>query len=298
MKKNIIGRKGALLLVFSAMLVLFLSLQSTAQYNYEERNVTTRVNITDAIPEILNVTVDQDITLNAGGERIVTCNATIRDWNGYQDLDTVNATLYYFLNQSGDPDSGNVHYTNSSCLETSNDGEFIGNYECSFSVLYYANNGTWFCNVSVNDTFGFTDSAFNDTSINALFALNVTEVIDYGDLAVTDTSPDISANITNFGNMDINVSVLGYGATEGDGYGLICDFGGNINVEHQRFSGYSVSWDDKTPLSASDQDMNITLLQATDATAPVVWETFWQLYVPPNPFGECTGTLRFTAMVP
>ena len=291
-------RKTIIVFAFSLFLILFFSIQISAQYNYDHVNVTTRVNITDAMPEILNVTVDQDITLNAGGTRIVTCNATIRDWNGFNDLDTVSATFYYYLNESGDPDSGNVHYTNSSCVESSNDGEFIADYTCSFDVWYYANNGTWYCNVSVNDTYGFTDSAFNDTSINELYALNVTDVIDYGDLAVTDTSPDISAFITNFGNMDINVSVLGYGATEGDGYGLICDYGGNIDVEHQRFSGYTVAWDDKFPLAATEQDMNITLLQATDATAPVIWETFWQLYVPPNPFGLCTGTLRFTATSP
>ncbi len=286
------------LLYVALLLVLAFSFHVSAQYNYEYVNVTTMVNITDAMPEILNVTVEQDITLNAGSTRAVTCNATIRDWNGYQDIDTVNATLYYHLNQSGDPDSGNVHYTNTSCIEDSNDGEFIANYTCTFNVVYYANAGDWFCNVSVNDSFGFTDWDYNETSINELFALNVTDVIDYGDLAVTDTSPDISANITNLGNMDINVSVLGYGETEGDGLGLVCEFGDDIAVEHQRFSGLSVPWDDKIPLAQTDQDMNITLSQATDATAPVTWETFWQLYVPPNPFGLCTGTLRFTATSP
>ncbi len=288
--------KNRIIQVSIIVLILFFALQANAQVGYPDHmNVTTTVNITNALPVIINLSVEQDITLNVGSTKTVTCNATIRNWGGYNNLENVMGTFYYYLNESGDPDSGNVHYTNSSCAEISNDGEFIANYSCSFDVWYYANNGTWFCNVSVNESSGFSDSVFNDTTINALYALNVTDVIDYGDMLVFETSSNVSANITNFGNMNINVSVLGYGATEGDGLGLVCQYGDNIDVEHQRFSVTSVPWDDKTPLASTNQDMNITLFQPTDATAPVTWETFWQLYVPPNPMGICTGTLRFTA---
>ncbi len=291
--------KTTTVLALSLVLILVVSFQTHAQTGSPDvMNITTTVNITNALPVIIDFNVEQDITLNVGSTRTVTCNATIRNWGGYQGVENVNGTFYYESAESGDPDSGNTHYTNSSCVEVSNDGEFIANYTCSFDVLYYANNGTWYCNVSVNESSGFSDSAVNDTTINALFALNVTDVIDYGDLAVFDTSDNVTATITNFGNTDINVSVFGYGATEGDGLGLICQYGDDIAVEHQRFSTVSVPWDDKTPLASTAQDMNITLLQATDATAPVTWETFWQLYVPPNPMGVCTGTLRFTATQP
>ncbi len=294
-----ISRKTIRISLLLLIIALVFSLQSNAQLGpFDNVNVTTTVNITNALPVIIDFAVDQDITLNVGSTKTVTCNATIRNWGGYNNLENVNGTFYYYLNESSDPDDNNVHYTNSSCTQISNDGEFIANYSCSFQVLYYANNGTWFCNVSVNESSGFSDSAVNDTTINALYALNVTDVIDYGDMAVFDTSDNITATITNLGNMNINVSVLGYGAVQGDGLGLICQYGDNIDIEHQRFSVTSVPWDDKTPLAATNQDMNITLLQPTEASVPVTWDTFWQLYVPPNPMGECTGTIRFTATLP
>lgn len=288
---------GALMLALALpflQVVLF-----AGAYNYEHVNVTTQVNVTNAFPEIFQVNADQDIVLNAGNTTTVTCNATIRDWNGYTDISNVNATMYYYLNNSADPDDRNVHYTNASCEEVSNDGEYWANYSCSFEVYYFANNGSWNCNVTVVDNYGFTDTANNTTSINALYALNVTDVIDYGNLSVTDTSEEINATVTNFGNMDINVTVLGYGLTEGDGLGLVCEHGDNISVEYQRFSVTdSVAWADKTVLDEIGKDMGMTIPQPTEASNPETWITHWQLYVPPNPFGLCTGTVRFTATVP
>lgn len=285
------------------LLVLALSFSSITlyvnAYNFEHVNVTTRVNITNAFPEIHLVEVDQNIVLNAGSITTVTCNATIRDWNGFNDINNVNATFYYYLNNSDDPDDRNVHYTNATCVEIDNDGEYWANYSCSFEVHYFANNGSWNCNVTVIDDHGFTDAANNTTTINALYALNVTDIIDYGNLSVTDTSEEINATVTNFGNMDINVTVLGYGLTEGDGIGLVCEHGNNISIEYQRFSSADlVSWDDKTVLDELGKDMNMTIPQPTEASNPETWITHWQLYVPPNPFGICTGTIRFTATVP
>jgi len=293
--KNKFRMLGVLALLFC---LFFLFPSFVEAYNYEYVNVTSKVNVTDAMPEILSVESEQDITLNAGGNTTITCNATIRDWNGFNDISKVNGTFYYYLNESSDPDHRNVHYTNGSCVEISNDGEFIANYVCSFTLAYFANNGSWSCNVTAEDTYGFTDSADNSTIINALYALNVTDVIDFGDLAVMETSDNITVNITNFGNMDINVSVLGYGMMEGDGIGLVCEHGDNISVENERFSGYDVPWENKIPLASTAQDMNITIPQATEEINPVIWSSYWQLYVPPNPFGECSGTIRFTATAP
>ena len=292
-----INMKKTILITIILVTILSFYAQVQAQpYNYEYVNVTTRANITNAGPEILEVLIDQDITLNAGSTKLVQCNSTIRDWNGWDDIILVNATLYHETSTSNAADNGNTHYTNASCLNTGDDGEFLAYYTCGFDVIHYANNGTWTCNVTAEDTFTFTDSLTNTTSINELYALNVTDTIDYGDLAVTDTSADVPATVTNFGNMNVNVSVLGYGAVEGDGYGLICEQGSNITVENQRFAiTAAVDWNDKVPLAQTAQDMSITLLQPTDGTQPVTHQTYWQLFVPPNPFGVCTGTIRFTA---
>ena len=291
-------KNSTVVLALLGLALLFFPYAS-AQYNYEHVNVTTRVNVTNSMPEVLEVLVDQDITLNAGGFKTVYCNATVRDWNGWDDLETINATLYHNASSfSGDIDSGNSHYTNTSCDFDQLD---VGNPHlalaiCSFEVIHYANEGDWFCNVTAQDFYGFVGSSENGTVINELYALNVTDVIDYGDLSVMDFSLDVLATITNFGNVNITVDVLGYGETEGDGLGLVCDLGDDIGVEHQRFSAsVGTDWEDKIVLSSVNQDMGLMIPQATDLTAPTTWNTYWQLFVPPNPQGECTGNLRFTA---
>lgn len=305
MREQKLAAKIFTYLVFGVViLVTFVSIVGfVSSLNYDMVNVTTRVNVTNAFPEVLNVTVGTpaplNVTLNAGSTTILQCNATLRDWNGYNDITNVNATLYYFLNSSGQADDRNEHYTNGSCVEVSNNGEHYANYSCTFNIFYFANNGTWYCNVSAIDNKNFTGSLNGSTVINQLYALNVTDIIDYGNLSVTDYSNNITATITNFGNTNINVSVLGYGATQGDGLGFVCALGTNISVEYQRFSGVGTDdWSAKTPLAATNRDMRITLLRQTNDFVPVTANTYWQLYVPPNPFGVCTGTVRFTATRP
>ncbi len=288
--------KGLVFCLVLCLSILALLPFISAQQNFEYDEAVTRVNVTNALPEVLEVNIDQDIVLVAGDFKTVYCNATIRDWNGWEDITSVNGTFYHSSSHSGAEDDGNVHYTNSSCEIYDNDGEYIAYSSCTFDVIHYANSGEWFCNVSAQDSWGFNGSLENVTDINELYALNVTDTVDYGDVAVMSYSLDVPALIANIGNMDINVSVLGYGVEEGDGLGLVCERGDDIGVEHQRFSSSSsVDWEDKSPLSESNQDMGFTIPQATDETAPSIWEVYWQLYVPPNPQGECTGTLRFTA---
>ncbi|MDK2907664.1 MAG: hypothetical protein PWQ87_122 [Candidatus Woesearchaeota archaeon] len=291
--------RRTLLGIFLLSFVLtFLEIPSSLAYNYEHVNVTSKVNVTNAGPEVLEVRPEDSVVLSAGGYKTVTCNATIRDWNGFNDIDNVNATLYYYLNKSSDPDDEDEHYTDSTCVEISNDGQYLANYTCTFDVRYFAKNGTWTCNVSVNDTLSYEDSLAENGSINALYALNVTDVIDYGELSVTDISDNITATLTNLGNMYINVSVLGYGEVEGDGIGLVCEQGSNISVENQRFSSSLVAWDSKIPLASTSQDMGFTIQKPTSEDNPITQNTYWQLYVPPNPFGGCTGIIRFTATAP
>lgn len=299
MQSNKIKVNRHIFVLVAITIALVIILPSTSGYNYEHFNVTSRVNVTNAGPEIISTSISSSIVLNAGTTTIIYCNATIRDWNGFGDIDNVNATFYYYLNNSDDPDDNNVHYTNLTCEEISNDGEFLANYSCSFEVYYYANNGTWRANISVNDSYSYSDSNLtSDTTINALYALNVTDVIDYGNLSVTDTSENIAATITNLGNLAINVSVLGYGTTEGDGVGLVCEHGSNISVENQRFSGIVATWENKELLGSTNKDVNITIAKQTELLTPITAETYWQLYVPPNPFGICTGVIRFTATAP
>jgi hypothetical protein len=309
-------------IIILALMVMILSIRTieanTPSANYENVTVWTRVNVTNAQPEVLSIVIDENvnglenITLRAGLTRNVYANITVRDWNGYQDINLTNATFYAYTNTSGDPDDNNAHYTDALCDFISGSG-YLANYTCNFSVYYYAINGTWTVNVSVYDDSymedpanfsDFKDWMTNTTIIHPLYALNVTDGIDYGEmqlLAAGDISANITSNITNFGNMPINVTVQGYGVSIGDGLAMVCDQR-NISIDDERFS---VDADDnfaaKIALDGNIQTIGgLTIQKQTDPVTQMINVTYWQLYIDPNdsPFGVCNGSVIFSAIAP
>ena len=304
-QKNISVKMVLLLGVFTYVLGAALFTYSWSPGpNYRNVSVDTTVNITNSLPEVLNVLIEggsSNITLNAGFYRNVTCNATIRDYNGGSTIDNVSATFYHNTssNDTGSDDN-NSHYTVSNCTYGSFD-TYTRNVSCSFLVQYYANAGPWVCNVTATDPYNFSNvsrrkSGFNSTYVGTLLALNVTPLIDYGSLAVGDQSDPQQANVTNFGNQNINISVRAYGNVPNDGLAMYCQFG-NISVENEKFNvagGTALSA--YTNASNSAQVISgLTVLQQTNDSQPVINTTYWILYVPPNPFGRCNGTVVFQA---
>ncbi|RME53521.1 hypothetical protein D6783_01810 [Candidatus Woesearchaeota archaeon] len=263
----------------------------------EIRNITVSYNH----PSIRIVAITQNIILNAGSTKQVECNATITDEDGPGDIATVNATLYHTQNTSSDPDHPRYHYTNASCQQYGTSAN-SANYTCAFFIQYYALNGTWECNASVKDLQGLANSTTNQTTVDPLLAINVTPVlIDYGNVPAGGTSQEQTVNITNVGNVPINVSVYGYGATPGDGLAMVCSTG-NITISDERYASTpGVAYAAKTLLTAILQDAGITLPpQTTQATSED--SLYFQLGItptdPPLSLGTCNGTVVFQANTP
>ena len=280
--------------------------------NYKNVTTWTRVNITHSKPDVLNVTIYDaqnvsmtNITIIAGGKKAVICNATVRSWEGFNDITKVNATLYHYATSSHyASDDNNSHYTNISCTLNQSTSAFVGWYVCGFDVVHYSNNGTWICNVTVSNSYtgvnpNFTGRGYGNTTFYPVYALNVTDGIDYGGVAVEDFSLDKTANISNIGNMRLNITVEGYATTRGDGLAMNCSLNGNITVDNEKFSAASATaYAAKTSLVSTAGGLMIpglSILKQTNATA-VTNSTYWQLYIPPNPAGNCTGYVIFTAV--
>lgn len=239
---------------------------------------------------------DQLISIRMPKELIKELKSLVHE-NHYLDLSEelrsiIRRHAQYYL----EPQDNNTLYFNPNCAQVNVDG-FFANYTCSFDVYYYANPDEWTCMVFVEDDYNFTDNLSNTTTVNELFALNVTPLIDYGDLAVEDTSTPQEANVTNLGNAAINVSVYGYGDTPGDGLAMVCDIG-DISIGNQRYSlneagDFTI---DYFPLTPADVLIpGLSLAKQTDPNTQIINQTFWRLYVPPNPFGVCSGTVVFQA---
>jgi hypothetical protein len=284
--------------------------------NYKNVTVHTYVNITHSKPDVLNVTVYEtlnisarNITITAGGYKSVSCNATVRSWEGFNDITVVNATLYHQATSTHNSSNNfNNHYTNASCTYNGSLSAYIGWFVCNFDVVYYSNNGAWTCNVTVQNSYtvtnsNFTGSGYGTTTFYPVYALNVTDEINYGNVAVEDySSPDRTANLTNLGNMGINITVEGYGVTRGDGLAMNCSLTGNITVDNERFSSLSgQAYATKIPLTSNLGGALIPGLSMPKQTlnnTPIVNSTYWQLYIPPNPAGNCSGFVIFTAIAP
>jgi hypothetical protein len=271
----------------------------------------THVNIT-ILTYFINISsmlFDDDVTLplseidlQAGTTKSVYCNITVVDPINYSLIQGVNATIYSILNQSNSTDNNRSHYSDSSCTFITGGGN-SADYQCVFDVWHFAINGTWNCTARAWNS--YSNITLNDnTTINQLFALNVSiGVIDYSNLQPNQTSQNITVNISNVGNMPMNISVYGFGGNDeviGAGLSMICQIN-NITVSFERFStNTTANYSTKRQLSGSLQDLALTIPAKTNVSQVRVNSTYWQFMVPPQAqsFGQCNGSVVFVAQAP
>jgi hypothetical protein len=297
--------------------------------NITNATVITKVNVTNTEPFVYNVVITPSpIILVPGNYTKVTCTAYVRDWNGWQDFSngTHNATFYDVNYNYRSPDDNNTHYSNYSCgncIPIAGDPEGTNaTCNCSFNVYYYANDTTWQCNFSIMDSGGaywynstrrrrnITNWNATNTTIDPLIAIDVPASINYGEVGVTENSSMIQANLSNFGNININISVDGWGGdneTEGQNLSMICHRStdgrnlANISIGHEKYSlNPNTALSNMTNLSSTQTFIiNLTLRQRlNDSTQVFGYDknaTYWRIYIPPATTGFCNGTIRFTA---
>jgi len=256
--------------------------------------VNTTVNITNAAPDVLNVVIPSSIDLLAYDNITVQCNFTVYDFDN--NTDRANATFHYYTASAAGPQDQNFRYSNTSCSRVT-PIDFYTNFTCTFSVNYFANNGTWYCNATGIDALNSTGT--NESSpgtVNPLVAIKMDPVLDYGELGVNQESNDTLANITNAGNRDANISVQGGGNTLGDGLSFNCTFG-TIDVDFERYDIVNgTAWSSQTPLTASSAMISgFYVPQRTDEATDSINSTYWKLKIPVGAGGVCNGKILFSA---
>lgn len=296
--------KDAIAVIVVSCIILFCLIIGNG-ISYDTTTITATVNITHSNPIIMSLNVYPSTTLNLseGTYLKVACNATIRDYNGNADIKFVNASFYQTGNTTlaGASDNNNM-YRNTSCFVNDTIDGITATYSCTFNVYYYANNGTWNCSLFVASLSNHESNRSVNATINSMYAINVTDRINYGNLSVYDTSAIQEVNITNFGNKDLNLTIYGYGGNNfasGQNLAMVCPVGDNITIDNERFALNMSNWTDMKSLTSSASLVsNLTVTQQTEDNNPVINSTYWALYVPPNPFGECNGTVVFEAIAP
>ncbi len=279
--------------------------------------VVTQLQVGEVAPEVLNVSIDNDasnIVLVANDTKLVTCEALIRDFNNDSDFSNVYAE--FFNSSWGGADDNNEHYTNYSCSINTSFGTWHGIDDtiytalanCTFEVWYYANPGVWNCTVVVNDTSNWNGTGSDDIIMSELLAVGLPDVVNYGTVNATYVSDEREINVTNFGNVEIDLALSGYAVTEGDGLAMNCTLGSikNISIEYEK---YNLTTSIPGVLSLSEFEANYTNLTSTpvtrefnldyrqnDAVNDVINGTYWRIYVPVGVAGSCQGNIVFGAV--
>ena len=294
-------------------------------YISEEKNVTVNgfgydivENITmNSPPNISSVTIDDslssppdEIDLIPADIRNVTCSTIITEYDGENSL--VNATGRFFDNINShysNLDDNNQHYTNDTCLLNYSYGN---SYEvqviCSFGVWYYANAGEWNCTINATDNSSINSKRSDLTSINTLLALGLDSLVEFSGADNQNVSDESILNVTNYGNVKINLSLSGYAFEENDGYAMNCSSGTikNISINYQKFNLTSQNpgvinlseFENKyVNLTSSPQVKKFNLdYRKNDALNDATNSTYWRIYVPIGVGGSCSGNIVFGAV--
>ncbi len=325
--RGIVPEIGLFLAVLILCVLLIFPLSPIVLSQVDNSSIESKVNVTNALPVIEAVNLYSEaagpgsaITLTEGTSITVICNATIRDNNGWGDINIThesNATIWQDgISSFNAADDNNQHYTDTSCsLATINSS--TASLVCTYSMVYYANDGTtWLCNVTTGDLDGaFAHRNSSATTVNPLFAINVSAnnithptVLDFGNMAPDTTTADIdeqSLNITNTGNLNITFAIDGWGEYFNDNLSMNCTLG-TIPSDNLR---YDVN--DNTPYTSMYTILNWsppsyvpipngTIWQRTDDSDTDQSEstntTWWKLHVPLGTKGFCNGTVIISAV--
>jgi hypothetical protein len=307
--------------------------------NITNQTVTTKVYVWNTEPVLNSVVITPDpIVLSADSTAQVNCTGNFFDYNGWQDVGingSVNATLYHVgLSNASAPDDNNFHYTNNSCVGNTSCSQVNtqslngtnGTCTCTFNVEYYAINGTWACNMTIRDAgINITDPSrkmtFNASKVGTaylaeLIGLNMPSEINFGNLSVTEVSTWIVENITNTGNIEINISAYAFGGDNESAAGanstvMLCALG-NITHGYMRYTTingtdfskmFNITFNSTNPppiyngnlTNFSQLSIPIRTNDNSTTLGEDVNQTFWRLEVPLSVGGNCNGTIVFSA---
>jgi len=281
-------------LVLIALVLVFYQLTGAAT----SQTPSTTVTISNSAPSVDGCVTTNPITLGAGPDNTtVWCNCTVYDANGWADVNFSNATFYNYTNTTSGYFNTSNRYINYSCVNRSVSGDANRKYfNCSFSVTYFATpsgGGFWTCNFSVNDTGGYPAFNATNTTLASLVAVgNDPSTINYGSLSPGATSAAQYDNVTNFGNVRIDLKI--------EGINLTSSGKPDINVS-QQFYAYlsSMSGELSVNFTGGSPQFNSTyeLSPTPNGTTIISNRTQWfDLHVPSAQLaGTYGGTITLTA---
>jgi hypothetical protein len=240
------------------------------------------------------------VNLVAGRRGYANFTLVASDDNGWGDIALVNATIYHFGNTTLTAEDNETNHYSTDCTYINSSAVAV-NVSCSFQVQFFANNGTWTIAVGIFDAEGLNASGSANFTINPLFAVDVNMTfLSYGNRATFETSSEVALQVSNAGNVRVNLTAYGYGAGEGDDLAFVCP-AGSISIANERFGNVSgLAFSQMTPLSgiaAGPSVINATIPKTETNASNRTADVFWRLYIPENAYGLCNGTIRLGSVI-
>ena len=247
-----------------------------------------------ADPTVGTVSGTDPIALSAGNNVTIWCNSTITDTDGYANVSGANATLWDpAATTEGGSDDFNNHYTNSSCV-LSGGVDNDTNAACSFQMHYSANAVDWTCKIIATDGEGTGSNNVATMTVNTLKAIGVTTPMTFPEQALGSTTTNGNEQnivVSNLGNVEVDISLDGYGSSNSDGKSMSCSHGTIVlaNLKYntssvQSFSNMTELTDDPVTLT----DFNLAA-ESTDGVASTK-SVFWKIQIPDTSVGgSCSG---------
>ena len=284
-----------------------------AKYPVSGAGFTMAPNLSLNAPvSVYNVTVEDSLTspaneidLTPANTTSVMCSAIAEDPEGSAAIQSAAAEMFSSASSAGSPDSNNDHYTNSSCLINESYGNSSqAQINCSFEIEYYARSGSWTCQINTTDNYSASTIESDTTSINTLLAIGVDSPMEFGEVDARSVSPEKEANVTNYGNVPINLTLNGYGNVTLDGNSMECG-AQDIIIGYMKYN-LTASNSSNLTLAQSEaiyenltsaptvKELNLNFRQS-DVSNDAIHQTYWRVYVPEGVGTSCMGNIVFAA---
>jgi hypothetical protein len=273
-------------------------------YKYLSAAVSTAsVTVGNSLPVASSVSFNSEtaITLTEGTTTNATVTGTVTDANGCGDLASVTVKVYKGPLESCNATNYDTCFiltdsspsTDSSCSGATDTTYTLPSSKFTISMQYYTQpDSSWKATVIPSDTVGAATDHSTDTSsgtvVNTTRAIEVTSTINYGSVSNgSDSTGDHIATVMNSGNVKADFTLAGAD--------LACSTLGSIPKGNEEYDSVNFTYEMGVTLTGSGVAMNANMAAPSSSTAPVNFDTYWQVAVPYNVVGTCSGNVTFTA---
>jgi len=248
---------------------------------------------------------ENEIDLTPATTTRITCQGIIEDQEGASSISTIHAAFFHSTSSFGLPDDNNDHYTNSTChINTSYGNSNQAEINCTFQIEYYARPGSWQCQINATDNYSSSTTSSDSTTVNTLLAIGVNSPMSFGEVELNKVSQETQSNITNYGNVQINLTLSGYGSTPLDGNSMECG-AVDIPVDYMKFNLTSSNSSELTMAQFNTIYQNLTNTPTTyplelnsrqdDILNEANKTTYWRVFIPNGINTYCEGNIVFAA---